>query len=52
MSIRIDRKTLPKVVSLPGELWADIPGFVGIYQVSSFGRVKSILRETKNGVIW
>lgn len=29
---------------LPGELWIDVPGFDGLYQVSSLGRVKSIPR--------
>lgn len=27
---------------LPGEIWKDIPGYEGLYQVSNFGRVKSL----------
>lgn len=30
------------------EVWKDIPGFNGYYQVSSFGRVKSLARKTNN----
>lgn len=30
------------------EIWKDIPGYEGIYQVSSFGRVKSLARKTCN----
>jgi len=29
------------------ELWRDIPGYEGLYQVSSFGRVKSLYRIMK-----
>lgn len=31
------------------EMWKDIDGFVGIYQISNFGRVKSLSRKIKNG---
>ena len=31
------------------EIWKDIKGFEGLYQISSFGRVKSLIRETRNG---
>lgn len=31
------------------EVWKDIPGYEGYYQVSSFGRVKSLPREIFNG---
>jgi hypothetical protein len=33
--------------SMPGERWRDIPGLEGLYQVSSFGRVKRLERTTK-----
>lgn len=32
------------------EIWKDIEGFEGIYQVSSFGRVRSITRKQENGL--
>lgn len=31
------------------EKWEDIPEFRGIYQISNFGRIKSLARITKNG---
>lgn len=31
------------------ELWKDIPGYVGLYQVSDLGRVKSLPRTVKRG---
>lgn len=30
------------------EIWKDIKGYEGLYQISSLGRVKSISRKTKN----
>lgn len=36
-----------KVQSLKGEVWRDIAGFEGLYQVSNLGRVKS-LRSNRN----
>lgn len=30
------------------EIWKDIKGFEGLYQVSSFGRVKGLERMVKN----
>ena len=27
---------------IPGEIWKDIPGYIGIYKISSLGRIKSI----------
>ena len=32
-----------------GEVWKDIPGWEGIYQISNFGRVKAIARTVKDG---
>ena len=34
------------LVNLPKEKWKDIVGFEGIYQISNYGRVKSLPRET------
>jgi len=31
------------------EIWKDIPGYEGLYQVSNYGRVKSLERLVKNG---
>lgn len=36
-----------KVKSLEGEIWKDIPGYESIYQLSNFGRVKSLPRIVK-----
>lgn len=33
----------------PGEVWKDVPGFKGVYQVSSLGRVKSLPRKCGRG---
>ena len=43
----LDLKNFPK------EKWKDIPGYEGIYQLSSFGRIKSLARviEQKNGTL-
>tara|TARA_R110002049_G_scaffold86879_1_gene220629 strand:- start:3004 stop:3534 length:531 start_codon:yes stop_codon:yes gene_type:complete len=35
------------IENLPKEIWADIEGFEGIYQVSNMGRVKSLARKGK-----
>lgn len=43
--------TVPE--SLPGEQWFEIPGYVGAYEVSSRGRVRSVRRLlTGNGARW
>lgn len=34
---------------MPGEVWKDIPGWEGYYQVSNLGRVKSMPRFSSNG---
>lgn len=34
---------------IEGEIWKDIPDYEGIYQISSFGRVKSLSRIACNG---
>ena len=31
------------------EIWKDIKGYEGIYQVSTFGRVRSFKRKKPNG---
>ena len=31
------------------EIWKDIENYDGIYQISNFGRVKSLSRQTKSG---
>lgn len=32
------------------EEWKDIPDFKGVYQISNYGRIKSLTRKTPNGV--
>ena len=44
MITEIYEPTNKSVDDLNGEVWADIDGFVGIYAVSNFGRIKSIGR--------
>lgn len=34
---------------MKSEIWADIPGYEGLYQVSSFGQVRSLKRGTTSG---
>lgn len=36
---------------MENEIWKDVPGYAGIYQVSNLGRVKSLQRviTRKNG---
>jgi hypothetical protein len=38
-----------KIESYIGEIWKDIPGYDGKYQVSNFGRIKSF--NTRNGEV-
>lgn len=42
-------QTDPETGLIIPEIWEDIPDFVGIYQISNYGRVKSLFRLTKNG---
>lgn len=35
--------------SLPGEKWRPVPGYEGLYDVSSHGRVRSLARTAKSG---
>lgn len=35
------------LLALPYEIWRDIKGYEGLYQVSNFGRVKSLERKVK-----
>jgi len=34
------------------EIWVDIDGYKGMYQVSNFGKVKSLSRQSWNGAGW
>lgn len=34
------------------ELWKDIEGYEGLYQVSNYGKVKSLARPRRIGMIW
>jgi len=35
---------------LPGEIWKDIPGYEGIYQASSYGRIRSVHGKTTHSI--
>jgi hypothetical protein len=37
------------IEDIEGEIWVDIPGYDGMYQVSNFGRVKSLKRYSSAG---
>jgi len=37
------------IADIKGEEWRDIPGYDGIYQASSYGRIKSVERLNTNG---
>lgn len=42
-----------ELMDLPGEVWKDIEGYEGLYQVSNMGRVKSLPRKKhmpRNGI--
>lgn len=41
---KTNEKLNRNIESLPGEIWKDIEGFKEIYQISIFGRVKSLAR--------
>lgn len=50
-SVQIYYDKIPEslsVESLPGEIWKDIPGYEGLYQISNFARVKSLERVLIN----
>ena len=34
------------------EIWKDISGYEGKYQVSNFGRVKSLTRKCRERINW
>jgi hypothetical protein len=40
----------PSLKNLPYEKWKDVPEFEGYYQISNYGRVKSLKREIVTGV--
>ena len=38
------------LTDIDGEQWEDVPGFYGAYQVSSYGRIKSLKRWRNSGI--
>ena len=50
-NLQLDRKNLPPFLNLstrtmPGERWRDVPGYEGLYKVSSLGSVKALQKIT------
>ena len=43
------QKTRRSRKNLPGEEWRPVPGYEGLYEVSSLGRVKSLERTARDG---
>lgn len=39
---------IEEIKDLEGEIWRDVVGYEGYYQVSNFGRVKSVTRQVSN----
>ena len=48
MERRAFLSTTNKTLMLMEEIWKDVVGYEGLYQVSSLGRVKSLERLVKN----
>ena len=44
----ISNKITYKISVTPGEIWKDLKGYVGIYKISNFGRVKHIGHKSLN----
>ncbi|MFR8207422.1 MAG: NUMOD4 domain-containing protein [Alphaproteobacteria bacterium] len=38
-----------KLAIMENEIWKDVPGYAGTYQVSNFGRVKSLRKSIESG---
>ena len=49
MEENINIAEILSIDDLPNEIWKDIPEYKGFYQVSNFGRVKSLKRFFKAG---
>ncbi len=53
MAIRLNTKNCPtlnnSLIHLKGEIWIDIPDYEGLYELSNFGRVKSVGRWIDRG---
>ena len=47
MGLKKEKQTITTITM--NEIWKDIPGFEGLYQVSNLGRVKSLPKKTWNG---
>ena len=39
------------LINIDGEIWKDIDGYLGVYQISNFGRVKSTQRYRSDGYL-
>ena len=49
MEEKVNIAEILSIDDLPNEIWKDIPEYKGFYQVSNFGRVKSLKRFFKAG---
>ena len=48
-SLQVDRLCNMNGHFVMQEIWKDIEGYEGVFEISNFGRVKSLARKTKNG---
>jgi NUMOD4 motif/NUMOD1 domain len=55
MNNKINYKQILTLANLPGEQWKDIPSLDGAYEISNYGRVKTLRRwveRASNGGFW
>ena len=39
------------LTDMPSEVWKDITGYEGLYQISTMGRIKGLPKKINNGAI-
>ena len=50
LETQINTKEWLLLKNLPNEIWKDVKGYEGIYQVSNYGRIKALRRIKKSGI--